>query len=185
MKMRSVNHVVLLSLLCSAGSFAAADEPRHHGTHEHGGGQLNVVVEKGMLAIELSLPAMNIVGFEHPARTSKERNELRRAAELLRDGVRIFGPSPAAECTLSKVVLESALLEEAGHHDGAGHDGEGHADFDVSYEFNCVEPSRLTGLDLTLFRLFPGTEHLRTQVITPGGQTAVELNAGNVSLPLK
>lgn len=189
--MRNTDIAVLFLLACSAAAPIQAQEPRHHEAHEHGGGQLNVAVEQNSLMIDLSLPAMNVLGFEHPAHDQSERDQITRAADLLRNGMELFVPTPAAKCVLTLVEVESALLGNAEHHDdAAGHEEEHeheeeHADFDVSYQFNCEVPSQLQRLTLGLFERLPGTHHLRTQVITPGGQTGVELTDENPVLELK
>lgn len=178
--MRYSEIAVSILLSCGTASASFAEEHRQHGAHEHGGGQLNVAVEQKSLMIDLSLPAMNIVGFEHPANDDKERSLVAQAADQLRDGMRLFVPSPAAKCTQTRSDVKSALLGNADDDEEAGH-----ADFDVDYEFSCAEPSQLSALTLSLFERFPATQHLRAQVITPAGQTGAELSAGNNRLELK
>jgi Protein of unknown function (DUF2796) len=184
--MRIIKITALWLVVFGTGSLALAEEHRHHGPHVHGNGQLNVAVEKSTLAIDLSMPAMNIVGFEHPPQNSEERTQVQHAAEVLKDGLRVFGPSSAAKCTLTAADVKSALLGNSDDHEDAEQgDGEEHADFDISYEFNCKDPSQLTSLHLTLFELFPGTKQLHTQVITPDGQSAADLNSEQTTLKLK
>ncbi|WP_186297584.1 DUF2796 domain-containing protein [Sedimenticola selenatireducens] len=174
---------ITLLLLLTFGMVLSvhSEENRQHGVHEHGGGQLNVVVEKNTLMMDLSIPAMNVVGFEHPARNDDEQKQLEHSSDLLRDGSRIFMPSPSAKCVLEQVKIESALLETHANHDAE----EGHADFDVSYLFACAEPMQLKSLTLTLFKMFPLTEHLQVQMITPAGQTGTELESDNPILNLQ
>ena len=69
--------------------------------------------------IDLSLPAMNVVGFEHTARNKKQRRQISQAADRLRDGEKLFAPSPAAKCSLLHADVESDLL-------GIGNDKHGH-----------------------------------------------------------
>jgi hypothetical protein len=173
-------------LLWSFEANAASEEHRQLGTHEHGSGQLNVAVEGNSLALDLELPAMNVVGFEHPAGNDQEREQIKQAAELLRDGASLFKPSPAAQCTLSSVQLESVLLDNSmNSEDPAAHDGEQHADFDVSYEFQCSEPSRLRAVSFTLFQRLPGLHKLHAQVSTSRGQTGGELSEADNLLGLQ
>ncbi len=195
---------LLLVMACSSAS-ALAQEHRQHGAHEHGGGQLNVALEKNTLMVDLSLPAMNVVGFEHAAKNQHEKDQLEHAETLLKDGVRLLQPSPAGQCELLSVTIESKLLDhehdgmesdhaeehekdgmEADHADEHEHHAdEEHADFDVSYEFDCKQADRLEQLALSLFRQFPGTQHLEAQVITATLQTGTELSADNNILNLK
>lgn len=209
--MRNPIFAAAILLLCSVVHSVSAQQQRQHEAHQHGGGQLNVAVEQHSLMVELSLPAMNVVGFEHSAESENEQAELRRAADLLRDGKRLLGPNPEAKCTLIRSEIDSVLLDQSGQHqheadEDGGHDddhdqhqadeegdhddqhehqGDEHADFDVVYEFSCAEPSRLDALTISLFELIPGTEHLTTQVIFPGGQGGGTLDAENRVLKLK
>jgi hypothetical protein len=131
------------------------------------------------------MPAMNIVGFEYLPNNPDERSQVQQAADKLRDGQRIFAPSAAARCTLFTADVKSKLLGNSDDEEDGGHDGGEHADFDLSYTFNCSEPSQLVSLNLALFELFPGTKHLHAQVITPDGQSADELNSEHSTLRLK
>jgi hypothetical protein len=191
--MRYSNIAATILLSCGAASSALAAEHRQHEAHEHGGGKLDVAIERHTLMIDLSLPAMNVVGFEHPANNDEEHEQLARAVDMLKDGMRLFAPSAAAGCKLVHAELESALVEEGDHHDEGHHDDEHddgehdheHADFDVAYEFTCAQSSQLSALTLSLFKLFPGTQHLETQLITPTRQGGAELTADNNVLQLK
>ena len=70
-------------LACVA--FAASDEQhREHEAHEHGHGTLDIVVEGEELAIELRIPAVNVVGFEHAPRDEAEREAIRKALAAVR-----------------------------------------------------------------------------------------------------
>jgi hypothetical protein len=53
----------------------------------------------------------------------------------------------------------------------------GHSDFKAHYQFLCSQPEKLTYLDVMLFRIFVGIEHIDVQVLTDNGQTAKELSA--------
>jgi hypothetical protein len=185
--------IILCLWLSIASTSIYAEEHRQHGAHEHGSGQLNVAVEDQQLMVELSMPAMNVVGFEHAPDNASEQQQVEKAATLLKDGTLLFAPSPAGACKLVDVVVESALLQQghehkadnAGHEQEHQHEGGEHADFDVSYEFNCAHPEQLSELTLSLFRSFPATQHLRTQVISKARQSGGEVNAQNHVINLK
>jgi hypothetical protein len=185
-EMRYFYIAISILLLCGVELNAIAAEQRQLATHEHGSGQLNVAIEDNTLSIELSLPAINVVGFEHPAVDESERKQIMQADRLLRDGAGLFMPNPAAQCTLIAAQVESVLLDHAENTAAsAAHDTEEHADFDVAYEFSCAEPSQLQTLNISLFKDFTGLRHLRAQLITPDGQTGTELNDENNLLKLR
>ena len=62
-----------------------------------------------------------------------------------------------------------------GAHDEHHHDDAGHADMGAMYTYTCATPAKLTGLEATLFSLYPSLEKLSVQGILPTGQTAAEL----------
>jgi len=188
-----------LTLVATGTSvLAQADTQRQHAAHQHGAGHLNVALDQETLWIELSMPAMNLVGFEHAATNESERQRLLSAVNQLNDGLALFGPNGEAECSLLRMNVASQLLGEDEKHKREPHEHdehsadhaeedheEAHADFEISYEFRCASPSRLESLSLELFRVFPGTDHLQAQVITPTVQSGTTLSAESSVLKLK
>lgn len=71
--------------------------------------------------------------------------------------------------------------DAAGHeheaHEHNGEEGHHHADMEASYRFHCDKPGQLDGITVKLFQLFPATEELQVQLITPTSQGAAELTA--------
>lgn len=167
--------------------------------HVHGLATLHVAVEGKTLHIELESPAANMVGFEHLPATGEDRKRVHDAADLLRDGGKLFVPAATAWCALQSAEVESALMDENHHgehegeerhddHEGEGeddhdeHEGETHSEFHASYRFHCEKPSALTHLDVTLFNSFPATEALNAQFATDSGQGAATLRPGATRL---
>jgi hypothetical protein len=154
---------------------------------------MNLVLDGYTLAIDIDTPAANLLGFEHAPRDEAEEVAVAQAVARLRDAAAVFGLPQAAQCTVEAVEVESALLghehehEEANEapsrhaqHDADEHqaaEGLAHADIAVSYRFHCAQPQALDGINVKLFTLFPATEVLEVQQITPHGQGAAELTA--------
>ena len=119
----------------AAGTVFAASEDGHreHGPHEHGHGTLDVVVEGEDLAIELRMPGVNVVGFEHAPATDAEREAVRRALARFRDPAAVLVPSPGAECEPEQVEAALSIMghedshDHDEHHDDEGHEQDGHA----------------------------------------------------------
>jgi len=64
--------------LAAAVGFAAIAgasyaQQRQAGAHEHGRGTLNIALEGTRLSMELEAPGADIVGFEHRAKTKKQK----------------------------------------------------------------------------------------------------------------
>lgn len=125
-------------LAAEPGHEGEHEEHRQHGTHVHGTGALNVVLEEGEVHIELDSPAANILGFEHTPSSKADQETLEQAVATLTDGDRLFRFPEDAQCRLTKADVESSLLDHAEeeHHDEEedhnndehGQEEAGHAD---------------------------------------------------------
>ena len=144
---------------------AVAAEKGGHGAHVHGAGRLNVAIEGDAVSIELSAPADDIVGFEHPATTPEDKAAVTKAVALLQDGPALFVFPAAAGCRLEEAKVETGLL--AGAKSAAG---DNHADFDADYRFRCTTPAKIDGIDVKFFARFPKARALDVQATTPKGQ---------------
>ncbi|WP_323918197.1 DUF2796 domain-containing protein [Aeromonas caviae] len=182
-----------VTLLLAAAAFGAqANHDEHeshsHGAHEHGHGHLNLVLDGNQLMIELQAPAADLVGFEHAANTDEEKAQYAKAVARLQQPDALFRFDPAAGCKLTQQELQAAKEDHDhdhehehehdkadGAHDEHHHDDAGHADMGAMYTYTCATPAKLTGLEATLFSLYPSLEKLSVQGILPTGQTAVEL----------
>ncbi|ABC27557.1 ABC-type metal ion transport system, periplasmic component/surface adhesin [Hahella chejuensis KCTC 2396] len=188
-------------MMLAASQLTQAEEFEQHGAHVHGAATMNLALEEGKLVVELESPAMNLVGFEHAPATDEERQQVEKAAALLKKGEELFGLTPAAGCKLLSAEVDGDVFEhdeDGGKHEEADHDEhghsddahqehsddkndhdhheDGHSDIDASYIFECGDADKLTSVDVLLFKHFPALNDLDVQVIGPKGQTAMELN---------
>ena len=164
---------LILTVFFTVSSQAADSNPD---VHEHGVGALNIAIQGNELKIELELPAENVVGFEHEARTAEEKKRVHDAVAKLKKASNTVVLPENAACELEKAEIKSALLED--HHDhekSKEHDDHGeHSEFAVHYHFVCAKTGLLSNLDISLFKHFPSTHKLRVQYITPKGQGALQ-----------
>lgn len=161
------------------------------GTHEHGVGRLNVALDGSALELELENPSMNLVGFEHAAKTAVDQATVAAAKADLQKPLSLFALPAAANCVVSKVELHSPLFGDKAdadedhdhdHDDHAKGDGDEHehehhhSEIHASYQLTCSEPSKLANLDLTpLFKRFTGLHQVQAQLIGPNGQQGGDL----------
>ena len=165
----------------------AGDHDHDHDSldkHEHGASSINIALEGNKLEIELESPAMNIVGFEHAAKSAQDKATLASARAQLENPLTLFALPAAAQCVVAKVEVESPLFGNDDHdHDHHGHGDEAHSDIDADYELTCRKPEALDALSLApLFKAFPGTTKIAVQLIGPNGQQGAELTAANPSI---
>ena len=151
--------------------------------HEHGAAQLNVVLDGKVLELQLESPAMNLVGFEHAAKTDADKTKVAAARSQLEQPQALFGLA-AGDCSVSTQELQSPLFTEDGHNDHHEYakDSE-HSDIHAHYSLNCQKPEKLKQLDLgELFKRFPATEKIQVQLIGPNGQQGLELTPAQPTL---
>lgn len=184
----------LLPLAALAAEHSHEHDHEHdhaeHGSldaHEHGAAQLNVVLDGKALELQLESPAMNLVGFEHVAKTDADKAKVAAARSQLEQPQTLFGLS-AGDCQISKQELESPLFTDHAdthkhkHDHEKSHDSE-HSDIHAHYSLDCQKPEELKQLNLgELFKRFPATEKIQVQLIGPNGQQGLELTPAQPTL---
>ena len=118
----------LAATLLAGAAFAASDgEHREHEAHEHGHGTLDIVVEGEELVIELRIPAVNVVGFEHAPKDDAEREAVRQALVPFGDAASLFLLPAEAECEVEEAEAAIVSMDHEDEHEGEEHaDGDGH-----------------------------------------------------------
>ncbi|MFC5697706.1 DUF2796 domain-containing protein [Pseudomonas sp. GCM10022186] len=155
------------------------------GAHEHGVARLNAALDGKTLELELESPAMNLVGFEHGAKSDADKARVAAARAELEKPLALFTLPAAAGCKVASQELESPLFGDDHRHEGHEEHAKDHEHSEVHahYRFECASPEALKTLDLTrLFKTFPATEKIQVQLIGPQGQQGTELTSTNASL---
>lgn len=151
--------------------------------HEHGVASLNVALDGQTLEIQLQSPAMNLVGFEHEAKSEADKAKVAAARQHLEQPQALFALPIEAKCALQDSELDSPLFGGHAHDEHEHADEHGHSDIDASYRFACANAEALQTLELgSFFGTFPGTEKLEVQLIGPSGQQGAELTPSNSRL---
>lgn len=172
----------LLPLVAAQAHEHGHDHDHEHshdslGAHEHGVASLNAALDGNLLELQLESPAMNLVGFEHAAKSDADKAKVAAAKRELEQPITLFALN-SGDCKTTEVELESPLFDDADHdhdHDHHAHEGE-HSDIHAHYRFECAKANELKQLDLAeLFKRFPATEKIQVQLIGPNGQQGVEL----------
>jgi hypothetical protein len=165
---------------------------------------MNVAFEGNELYIELISPAANIVGFEHQPRTQEQKAAVKAAIKKLEAGEKLFELPSGVGGRLVKSRVHTDINDDSGHasddaksheHDemsgDAGHEAEKHgheehqhgdaherhSEFKAEYHFVCKNPAKVAYVDVMLFSVFSGIEHIEVQLLTGNEQTAFELTA--------
>lgn len=199
MRTRLITALAALAAVATMPASAGAEEPEHRelGAHVHGHGNLNIAVEARRVTMELDVPAMDIVGFEHDATTDEQKAQVEKAKAQLGKPLEVFRLPAAAGCTVAEAEVELGTEhhEEGEHADhdkkeehaaGAkGDDGEEeHKTFEVAYEFECTNPASLTSIEFDYFKLFAGAQNLTVNVVTEKAQNTYEVSRDKPALDL-
>jgi len=182
---------------------SAAEEPhRQLGAHEHGRGTLNIAVEGNKMTLELETPGMDIVGFEHAAKSRLDMEAVEKAKLQLMRPLTLFTMPAAAGCR----VIEANVKVEIGEHDhdakgepgpgssersesskgkkNAEAENEGHSEFHAEYTLECASVNNITAIEFGYFRVFSGAEKLDVNIITPKSQSKFEATRAKPNISL-
>ena len=107
----------LVSAAFILASPALAEEAQHRqlGPHVHGQGTLDIAIEGKKIQMELVVPGMDIVGFEHVASTDEQKAAVEKAKAKLTDVLSVFKLPAAAQCKAEAANVES---RKEVHHEG-------------------------------------------------------------------
>lgn len=183
---------LVTSLLFLANvSLAGPDshERREYGAHEHGVAVLTLALADHDLAVEFESPAVNLLGFEHAASSDKDRQAVAQAVQRLRAPLTFLNLPSAAQCSVTKAMVESEQLGNATavvqHNETNEHKHEGHADFTAKYQLQCKAPQALEIVGVKLFETFNGIEKIKAQWLTANGQSAKVLTPSDPMIHLQ
>lgn len=168
---RLVSALLVSTLL--AGPTLAEPLQAEQRPHVHGQASLDLVAEGNVLRLELELPAIDVLGFEHGPRDQVERQALAQAVERIMNAEQMLVINPEAGCRLRNAKLDSSLLRQGPDTAATGQDG--HADFEASYSFDCSQMAALRTLDVRLFQYFPTLLGLDVQMVVQGRQQGLAL----------
>lgn len=188
--------IVGLALAAAATMGPAAAQQRELGAHEHGRGTLNIALEGSRLTMELEVPGVDIVGFEHKAKSSKDKLAISNAKKQLARPLVLFKLPAAAGCVVKQASANLEGEDEHGHDHGHGkakdakqpagkddHDHD-HSQFHAEYTLDCKSPGGITAIEFGYFAAFAGAEKLEVNVITPKGQSKFEVTRAKPRLDL-
>lgn len=195
-------------LLCNSAMAESHTGHTEHAAHEHGAARLTIATTDAGMEITLESPAANIFGFEHLASDDADHKTIHQAVNKLKAGETLLIADSSAACTLASVDIESAQVdahskEKHGehdaheahdeHHDDDKHDDDHaehdhksestHNDVDVTWNFSCENPAKLTQVDVRLFSAFPkGFEDVDVDWISASQAGHLELNNDGIVL---
>lgn len=160
-----------------------AEPHREHGAHEHGIASLDVTVDGNKVDIDLHSPAVNIIGFEHSARTAADKARQQAGLDRIRKNLSVlFQFDPSRGC---KIKIKDLKIETEQHADHPGEKTGEHSELDGEFEVTCAKSpagSKLKFAFTKIFRDFNLTK-IRVQVMSDHPvSTVIENDEGSVEL---
>jgi hypothetical protein len=191
--------IVGLAFAVAGSTGPAAAQQRELGAHEHGKGTLNIALEGSRLTMELEAPGVDIVGFEHKAKSAKDKTAVANAKKQLAKPLALFKLPAAAGCVVKQAKAKLEGEDDHGHAHGHSHgkakdakqpagkaekDDHDHSQFHAEYALDCKSPGGITAIEFGYFATFAGAEKLEVNVITPKGQSKFEVTRAKPRLDL-
>lgn len=202
---------LLVAAISSAllAGIAVAQVERQHAPHVHGVAAGNLSIDNGNVRLELEIPGVNLIGFEHAPRTDEQQAALDGTLAFLRVGEWVQ-TDPRGACELASINAHTHGFGSGGHyhgdddhaHNGHSHDNNHehghnhdhshdhdhdheHSEFHVIVGLECEHPERLGWVDLRLFDGYPGNERMDIDVLTETLATQARLTPGNERINLR
>lgn len=154
-----------------------AAERIEHESHVHGLVDMMLVVDQDKVNISLDSPAMNLVGFEHQAKTETELNKVYEVETTLKQAAQLFAFKGSA-CEVGEMAIDVSGLIGADEHEHH------HADLKAQYQFSCDNTDTLSEIDILLLQEFPEIEHINVEWISKNKAGVSKLSQENTSISL-
>jgi hypothetical protein len=184
--MRANRSIFIAAVFAASLPAIAAEEHRELGPHEHGTGRLNIAIEGKRVSMELEVPAADIVGFEHEAKTAAQKAAVKKGKTTLEAALNVFKLPAEAKCKLAEAKVALHAEDEHDHgkagkagkakHKDGDEDESHHSAFHAEYTIDCAAPEKLTGIDFRYFEVFAGARKLDINLVTEKGQSHYEVS---------
>ena len=178
--------VMLAPLAWSESGFEHNHESATLAAHVHGEASLQVSLQEAALNIRLTVPAMDLLGYEQAPHTAAEYARLQSAHEFLARPESWLEVDADARCTLQGHHLESPF--EAEDHTSKDHHHDNHtthADFVLEASWQCANVSRVNSMTLSLFTPFPSVQQVNVDWINETSAGIARLSASEPRLLLR
>ena len=154
-----------------------------HGAHTHGLANLTLVMENKLLNLHLLAPAESLLGFEHLAQTSAEKQQVENVRKILRRPDNVS--NLAQFCKAVDIKINTAAVLPADNAPDNPHlSHRDHAEIELNYRFKCAGPEKITKVSISLFEHFPRLERIRVIWLTDSAQGLRELSPDSTEFNL-
>lgn len=151
-----------------------------------GQGELRMALNGHALVARLSLPADQVVGFNHAPESADDKMAVTDALARLGEARNVLEPLVEAGCEVTRQGVKSDLAPVSqGDSSDEPADPEPHPPaFEARYAWRCASPEALLAVDVPLLEFLNGLA-LDTLVITDQGKRSLTLQAPQTRLPIR
>lgn len=180
----SCSLVLLAPFAWSESGFEHNHKSATLAAHVHGEASLQVSLQGAILDIRLTVPAMDLLGYEQAPHTAAEKVRLQSAHEFLARPESWLDVDAEARCTLQGHHLESPFeVEDRTSKDHDNHTI--HADFVLEASWQCANANRVNSITLRLFAPFPRVQQVNVDWINEASAGIARLSASEPRLLLR
>lgn len=171
--------MVAIILMFSSSQIVNAKDEKHehhqHGAHVHGEAKLTIAMDgKKSLDIVLESPADSILGFEHDAKSAKDKKTQKEVFEKL---VAKAGQWLASDKLVAcKAINAKPEIEKE--------EGEEHSEVHFSYRLECSEEITANKIEVGFFKEFKKLKKLKVAVLKESSQKEFSLNPSSTIFSL-
>ena len=160
---------------------AFAQNYRSAPAHIHGAALVNLVIDQTSLAVELRVPATDIIGFEREPTSEEEKSRVQNAIIMLEQLGTVLAVNGAGTCaTLYEQAWFGSFTDADHEHDEANR----HTEFSASFSAECSDLGSASSISFAVFDHFPDITEIHVQLIENGHARVVEITSDKPHLTL-
>ena len=172
---------------------ALAGEHITFDAHVHGLSEINIAIDQQTIEIGMKSPAIDLVGFEHKAKSKEDITAVKKAKSLLNRHDRVIEFS-GGNCELLNQFIDVSSIIHTHHHTENEHTKQhiknysqevNHSEVIANYRYHCKKVADLYSITVKVFHLFPGIKKMQALWITEREQGAASLNPKNKVINLR
>ena len=155
-----------------------------HGAHEHGVAKIDIAYTKNNIQINFQIPSVDIYGFEHSAKSEKDKAALEKGVKNFDTNfLKIFQFNSNLDCKVTNSKIEPFVKEEDPEAEEILFSAE-HGNFRATYKLNCKQTPEKSAIFISFKSTFPSIHKLVIQSIGDKIQNGLTIDAGEGKIDL-
>lgn len=136
-----------------------------HGTHTHGHGTAQLMVDGPVVEVSIDAPLESYLGYDYPPRGEAQQQVWNAFAARAGNPLNFIEPAAEARCTVTSASTTPNVSTATPAVDISN--------MVLAVKFHCEQPEALKSFSLNAFRDHPGLKQLRVQLQSNGQRKTV------------